>query len=136
MSKSNALENDILRYILNNTAPPWASDSGYYWALHSADPGESGDQSTNEVSYTSYARVLSARNGTDFPVSGSVGSNGVQVQFPTATGGSVTATHWSLGRLSSGAGQIIYKGALTSSLAISLNVTPQFAASALTITED
>jgi hypothetical protein len=140
MSKSNALENDLLTYIFNNTTPPWASDAGYYMALHAADPGETGNQSSNELTtgqYTGYARVLIARNSTALPVTGDTVRNGAQVQFPTCTGGSgVTATHWSIGRLSSGAGQILYKGALTSSLAISNNITPQFAASALGITED
>lgn len=140
MSKSNALENDLLQYIFNNVAPVWASDSGYYMALHAADPGEAGDQSTNEVNttqYPNYARVLVARNGTALPVAGATVSNGAQIQFPTSGAGTgVTATHWSIGRLASGAGQILYKGALLSSLAISNNVTPQFAASALSITED
>lgn len=136
MSKSNALENDLLLYIFNNTTPAWSADAGYYLALHSADPGEAGTQATSEVSYTGYARVLVARNGTALPVTADTVTNGAQIQFPTCTGGSVTATHWSVGRLSSGAGQILYSGALTSSLAISNNVTPQFAASALSITED
>jgi hypothetical protein len=136
MSKSNALENDLLRYIFNNVSPAWASDSGYYVALHSADPGEAGTQTTSEVSYTGYARVLVARNSSALPVTSDTVTNGAQIQFPTCTGGSVTATHWSIGRLASGAGQILYKGDLTSSLAISNNVTPQFAASALSITED
>lgn len=140
MSKSNTTENDILKYIFNNTAPAWASDSGFYLSLHSADPGETGDQSTSEVTtgqYTGYARVLIARNGTAFPVTADTVVNGAQIQFPTCTGGTgVTATHWAIGRASSGAGQILYKGALVSSLAISNNITPQFAASALSITED
>lgn len=140
MSKSNALENDLLLYIFNNTTPPWNSDAGFYMALHSADPGEGGTQSTSELTtgeYVGYARQLLARNSTDLPVTGSSVANGVQIQFPICTGGTgVTATHWSIGRLSSGAGQILYKGALNSSLAISLNVRPQFSASALGITED
>lgn len=136
MSKSNQTEADIIAFIFNNTPIPWASDAAWYFALHSADPTESGNQSTNEISYTGYARVLVSRNAGGFTAAAATATNAAQIQFPLCTGGSATATHWSAGRLSSGAGQIIYKGSLTSSLAISNNVTPQFAASSVSVTED
>lgn len=136
MSKSNAAEADLIAFIFNNTPIPWGSDAGFYVALHSADPGEAGNQSTNEVDYPGYGRVLVARNSGGFSVSGGNALNAGQIQLPTCTGGSATATHFSIGRLATGAGQIIYKGALLSPLSISNNITPQFAASALSITED
>jgi hypothetical protein len=83
------------------------------------------------------AKFLSVEVGEiEFGRAGNTATNTGQVQFPTCTGGSATATHWSLGRLGSGAGQVLYKGALSSSLSISNNITPQFAASALSVTED
>lgn len=136
MSKSNALENDLLAYIFNGTAIPWSAGVTYYLALHNGDPGEAGDQTTNEVSYTSYARVSVLRNAGGWTVVGNQVQNTALVQFPTCTGGSDTATHCSIGTLASGAGQIMYKGILTSPLNISNNITPQFALNALTITED
>jgi len=68
MSKSNAFENSLLKLIFNATAIANLADNAatspltnLYVSLHTADPGEAGDQSTNEVSYTSYARVAVAR---------------------------------------------------------------------------
>lgn len=136
MSKSNYLENQFLANLFNNAALGYASDTTFYVALHSSDPGEAGTQDTNEISYTGYARVGVARNSGGFTVSGATVTNTAQVQFPICTGGTATATHFSIGRLASGAGDIFYKGALNSSLAISNNVQPQFAATALSITED
>ena len=136
MSKSNWLENQFLANLFNNSSLGYASDTTYYVALHSSDPGEAGTQETNEISYTGYARVGVARNSGGFTVSGATVTNAAQIQFPICTGGTATATHFSVGRASSGAGEVFYKGALNSSLSISNNIQPQFAASALSITED
>lgn len=139
MSKGNTTENDLVAYVFNNTAIPWAAETTLYIALHTADPGEAGTQTTSEAAYTGYARVAVSRNSSGWTVAGNQASNTAQVQFPTCTdnlGGTPTATHFSVGRLASGGGQIFYKGALNSALAISQNVTPQFAAGALVVTED
>lgn len=135
MSKSNYLENQWLGNLFNNASLTYASDTTFYVALHSSDPGEAGTQDTNEISYTGYARVGVARNSGGFTVTGATVVNTAQIQFPICTGGSVTATHFSIGRLASGAGDILYKGALNSSLAISNNVRPEFETGVLTITE-
>lgn len=136
MTKSNATETDLLAKVFNNTALPWDGVTNLYLSLHTSDPGEGGDQTTNECAYTSYARVAVARSGVGWTVSGSTSQNAAQIQFPICTGGSETATHVGIGTATSGAGQLLYKGALTSSLAISNNVRPQFAASALSVQED
>lgn len=136
MSKSNATETDLLAKVFTNTALPWDGVTNLYLSLHTADPGEAGDQTTSECAYTSYARVAVARSGVGWTVAGSSSVNAAQIQFPICTGGSETATHVGIGTTSSGAGQLLYKGALTSSLAISNNVRPQFAASALQVQED
>lgn len=139
MSKSNYLENELLKYIFNNVTTGFNSDAAYYFALHTADPGEAGAGNTNEVAYTGYARVLVSRNAGGFTVSGSTVSNTSMVMFPACTdnlGGTPVATHYSITRAASGASEILYKAALTSSLAISQNITPIIAASAAQITED
>lgn len=111
-----------------------------YLALHTADPGEAGDQTTNEVvvgDYASYARIAVARDNSGFTVSGNQSTNAALLQFPQCTGGAgATITHISIGTSSSGAGQIIASGALTAPLNVSNLIQPQFAASALTYTED
>lgn len=141
MSKSNALEIDLVEYIFKRTALPWAGDTVGYLALHTADPGEAGDQSTSEIVYTGYARLAMNLDGVTTPFWTRVGSrvsNQSLIQFGKCTGGAlpVTATHWSMGRTLGAAGQIYYKGALTDPLVINLNIRPQFPADTLGTTED
>jgi hypothetical protein len=146
MSMSNAAEAAFLDLLFLNTDWAGIGDAGglqnsaaagsFYIALHTADPGEAGTQATNEIAYTSYARVAVARNAGGWTRTVSTVANTALVQFPQCTGGSGTATHFSIGQDVSGAGQIILKGALSASLAISNGIQPQFAASALTATLD
>lgn len=147
MSMSNAAEAALLDLLFLNT--DWANigDAGglqnsaaagsFYIALHTSDPGEAGDQTTNEIAYTSYDRVAVARSAGGWTRSVSTISNTALVQFPQCSGGSGTATHFSIGVADHPtAGQIILSGALSSSLAISNGIQPQFAAGALTATVD
>jgi hypothetical protein len=146
MSLSNASETELLSLLFNNDAfanvgdasglQPSATAGSYYIALHTSDPGEAGNQSTNEIAYTSYARVAVARSAGGWTVSGDSVQNTALIQFPQCTGGSGTASHFSIGLASSGAGVILMSGALNSSLAISNGITPQFAAGSLTATID
>lgn len=136
MSKGNTTENDILEYIFKATAISWNGNTNLYVSLHTADPGEGGSQTTNEATYTSYARVTVARSGSGWTVSGNQVENAALIQFPQCTGGSNVITHVAVGTASSGAGQVLYSGALNSSLSVSSGIQPQFAAGALTLTED
>ena len=84
-----------------------------YFSLHTADVGEAGDQLTNEVAYTPYARISVARSGVGFSVVGSTGSPVANIDFPQRTDvGTVVATHWALGVNPSGAGKVLYKGGI------------------------
>lgn len=136
MSKGNTTENDILAYVFNATAFSWNANTNLYVSLHTADPGEAGNQTTSEATYTSYARVTVARTSGGWTVSGNTAQNTALIQFPQCTGGSNTITHVAVGTASSGTGQILYSGALTSSLSVSSGIQPQFAAGALSLTED
>ncbi len=146
MSKGNTFENELLLLIFNNDAialigdasglQPSASDGSLYIALHTGDPGESGTATTSEAAYTSYARVAVARSGAGWTVSGNAVSNAALVQFPQCTGGSETLTHFSVTTASSGGTKLLYKGALSASLAVSSGIQPQFAIGDLDITED
>lgn len=104
-----------------------------YLALHTADPGEAGSAITSEAAYGSYARVTLTR-ATDFSVSGDSVSNANLEQFPQCSSGSETIVYASIVTSSSGAGTIIARAALSSSITVSTGVQPQFAASALTFT--
>lgn len=134
MSKSNATETDFLALTFTATALPWAAATELDIHLHTADPGEAGISTTSEATYTSYAAVTVDRAATDWTVSGNTVSNDNLIQFPQCTGGSNTITHISI--TPQGSTQILYSGALNSSLAVSNGIQPQLAAAALSVSED
>lgn len=135
MSFSNTAETAVLNQIFVGTALPWNGNTDLYLALYTADPGEAGTATTNEAAYTSYARVAVAR-ATDFTVSGNQLSNTNLEQFPQCTGGSETITYAAIVTSASGAGTIIVRAALNTSIPVSTGIQPQFAADALTFTLD
>lgn len=137
MSASTTYATQLLDLIFNNTADPVnIADAGsattLYIALHTATLTASSAQNSSEAAYTGYARVAVARTTGGWTVSGASASNAAAITFPTATGGSETETYFSVGTASTGAGQILLFGALTSSLAVANGTQPQFAAGALT----
>lgn len=148
MSMSNAAETALLQLIFNNTN--WANvgdatglrgsttAGSFYVALHTADPGEAGDQTTSEATYTGYARVAVARSAGGWTVSGNNVSNTAAVTFGACTAGSSTVTYASVGVASAGASQIIARMAFTTpaSLAISAGITPSFAIGELDVNVD
>jgi hypothetical protein len=136
MSKSNTTETDVLGYIFNATAFSWNANSNLYVSLHTADPGETGDQSTSEATYTGHNRPTVARSGAGWTVVGNTASNAALIQFAQCTGGSNVITHVAIGTAASGTGQILYSGSLNSPLTISNLIQPQFSAGALQIVED
>lgn len=137
--KTTQSANDSLNYLLRNVSPSWGGSGTLYLSLHTGAVGLGGDQLTNEISYTGYARLAITRSsGGGFTVAASRQSkNNALVQFGNCTGGSlpVTATHVSIGENASGAGTVIATGALVSPLVINLNTQPQFAINQLTIEE-
>ena len=136
MSLGNTTENDICLLLFNATALSWNANTDLYVSLHTADPGEGGNQQTNEATYTSYARVTVARSGSGWTVSGNTATNAALVQFPQATGGTNSITHVAIGTAASGTGQIIAKGALSSPLSVSSGIQPQYAIAALSFSID
>jgi hypothetical protein len=130
--------NDVLNYILRNVAPSWDGATTVYASLHTGTIGSGGDQTTNEVSYTGYARVALARNSSGAFTAASSGAsdNGSAVTFGNPTAGSfpITVTHVAIGENSSGAGTVILYSALASSLIINTNVQPNFAIGVLDVT--
>lgn len=143
MSKGNTFENDFLLLIFNATAIANIADNAaaspltsLYVSLHTANPDEAGNQTTSEAAYGSYARVAVARSGAGWTVSGNAVSNAALVQFPQCTSGSETITHFAVGTAASSTGKVLYKGALSASLAVSSGIQPQFAIGDIDITED
>lgn len=134
MSKGNTTENDLLAKIFKATALSWDAATDLEIHLHTADPGEAGNSTTSEATYGSYAAVTVARSGVGWTVAANEAENAALIQFPQCTAGSNTLTHVSITPASST--QILYSGALNANLAVSAGIQPQFAAGALTITED
>ena len=142
MSKSNTFENDWLKLIFNATAIANLADNAasspltnLYVSLHTADPGEAGNQTTSETSYTSYARVAVARTSGGWTVTNNSVSPVANIDFPAATGGSGTITYFGVGSASSGAGVLYYSGTVSPSISVTSGVTPRLT-TASTITED
>lgn len=94
-------------------------------ALHTADPGASGNQSTSEIGYTGYSRVSVARTVGGWTTSSANSSSPqANIVFPSGTGGSGTATFASIGIASGGATQIIWSGPVAPSIVCGNGVTP------------
>jgi hypothetical protein len=139
MSKSNAAEVDFLNYVFLGTRPSWDAATDLYIALHTANPGDAGDQTTSEATYTGYARKSVPRDGTNWLVTSgdpSTASNKILQQFVACTGGTSAVTYFSVGTATSGAGKILYSGQLSAPRTISDGIQAQFGASTLTCTED
>jgi hypothetical protein len=143
MSKGNTFENDLLALIFNATAIADLAENdtsspltALHVSLHTGDPGEAGDQTTSEANYTGYARVAVNRNSGGWTVSGNAVTNAGAITFGACTVGSNSITYLAVGTAVSGAGKILYSGALTAPLAVSPGITPAFAAGELDITED
>jgi len=142
MGKSTTTSNNWLKLLFNATAIANIADNAasspntnLYVALHTADPGASGDQTTNEVSYTGYARVAVARTTGGWTASTTASTSPVAaITFPAGSGGSGTATYASIGMLSSGAGIILYSGPISPNIVLGNGITPQLT-TASTVTE-
>lgn len=136
MSKSNTSENAVLDAQLRGVDPSYRANANRYIALHTADPGEAGSAITSEATYTGYARVgVVASTGFSAASLGSSSNTGL-IQFGECTSGSDTITHMSIVDTASGAGIIIYSGALTASRSVSAGIQPQFPISSIVVNED
>ena len=143
MSKGNTFENDVLKLIFNATAIANIADNAasspltnLYVSLHTADPGEAGDQTTSETAYTGYARVAVARTSGGWTVTGNSVSPNANIDFGQCSASPGSAiTHAAVGTASSGAGKVLYKGALSASITMAVGVIPRLETGS-TITED
>lgn len=142
MPKANTICNDLLKLLFNATAIANIADNAgsspltnLYVALHTADPGASGDQTTSEAAYTSYARVAVARTTGGWGAASAQSTSPVAaITFPAGTGGSGTVTHFSIGVAASGASKILYRGTVTPNIVTGNGITPQLT-TASTVTE-
>lgn len=142
MSKGDTFENDLLKLIFNATAIANIADNAatspltnLYVSLHTADVGEAGNQTTNETTYTGYARVAVARTTGGWTVTNNSVSPVADITFAECTGGTATITHWAVGTASTGTGKVLYKGTVSPNISVSTGVTPRLT-TASAVTED
>jgi hypothetical protein len=150
MSGTNAFNAKILEHYFNNAIHSNVGDAGgldpstgngdMFVSLHTADPTETGDQTSSELTYTEYARQAVDRDGAAWTVTTADPANvdnAAAVTFPERIqAGSETATHFGIGFAVSGVGELYFFGALTSDLVVTPNVQPEFAIGELNITLD
>lgn len=150
MSYTNQAEDDQLDLQFTNVAAPnWGDASGLqpsavagsiYVSLHTGSAISDTDtaQTANETGYQNYARIAVARAVAQWTVASGTVDNDNAITFAQAgsTGVPSTVTDVGLGFALSGAGYLQMFGALTASLVINQNVTPEFAAGALDVSLD
>jgi len=130
----NTFQADILKLILNGTPISLLADNAASTpatnltaALHTADPGGTGTQSTSELSYTGYVRQDVLRNAST-PAWTVTGANPASaspnspVTFPISTGGTGGIANYA--SLGDGSGKILVKGLLNPPITVSAGVTP------------
>lgn len=142
MSIANVTENNWLKLLFNATAianiadnAATAPETDIVVALHTADPGDAGTMATNEVTYTSYARVNVPRTTGGWTASTTGSTSPVAtISFPAGTGGAGTVTHMSVGKSGGGAADIYFSGTVTPNIVTGDGVTPQLTtATAITL---
>lgn len=147
MSAQNFFEDDLLDLIFTNVAAPNVGDAGglqpsvapgsFFVSLMSALPAETvSDQTTNEPTYTPYARQGVVRTVAGWTVAAGLVDNDAAITYASVTAGSTTVSHFGLGFAVSGVGFLSMVGVLTAPLAVSNGITPEFAAGDLDVTLD
>lgn len=109
----------------------------FYVGLHTAALTDVSTQVSSQAAYGGYTRVGIARSGAGWSCVANSASNVAAATFPTASSGSESESYFSVGMQSgTGAGDILYWGSLNTPLAVSVGITPSFAAGALTCSLD
>lgn len=134
MSASNALENMILKAVLQGTDLPFRAAATQYLAAFTADPTETQSLAA-ECNYTGYARVALTK-ATAWTDGGSTFSNADIVQLGLCTAGANTITHVAIVDSASGAITMMWSGSLASSLAVSNGIRPTFDPGTMTFSAD
>lgn len=151
MSATDVFENGLLSLIFENanyanvgdaTGLRGSSTAGvFYVSLHTANPNETGNQSTSETAYTNYLRSGGsvARSTAGWSVTSGVADNDAAITYATGGATGATVTFFGVGSDPTGNGNLFLWGTITSpasGLAVSAGVTPSFAAGALDNTLD
>jgi len=147
MSATNAFETALLALYFNNTDHANIGDAAglqnsatagsFYVSLHTADPGETGTQTTSETAYTGYARLAVPRSGAGWTVSGNTVSNAAALTWGTCTASpGSNITHFGIGTDVSGGGNLLFKGALGAAYPPAVSNAPTAAIGAISTAAD
>lgn len=139
MSFTDFLEKELLDHVFggNTAGNVYTPPATLYVGLSTTAPQEDGTGIT-EPSGGNYARVSVANTSTNWSAATgnpSTKSNAQPVTFPQANASWGTVSHFFISDASSG-GNIIVKGALTTSKAVGANDTPSFAAGDISVVLD
>ena len=107
----------------------------FYMSLHTASPGVGGDQTTNEIAYTGYARIAIPRDGS--VIDGTVNPVALlaDVVFGLMTAGAGgTITHVAIGTASSGAGHLVQIFTFTPNILVTNGIRPRVLAGNMSTT--
>lgn len=131
MPIGSVFRNDLLKLIFQATAIANIADNAasgaltdLYVTLHTGDPTASGNQASSEAAYTSYDRVAVARSGSGWDVTTNVASPVANIEFPAASGGSETETHFMVGTAASSTGKQLFSGTVSPNISVSTGVQP------------
>jgi hypothetical protein len=140
MTKTNAFETSVNDLFFTGTPIADVADDDQSTpattltiSLHTGDPGEAGTMLTNEAAYGSYARQTVARTSGGFTVTGATVALVANLDFPEATSGTETITHFGVGTGVSD--NLMYSGTVTSNISVVTGVTPRLNAGVF-LTED
>lgn len=150
MSKTNSFETSLLQLIFNNSNIADIGDAtglqgsgaagNVYVRLYTSAVAVDDSTIGTECAYTGYVAggVAVARSGAGWTVSGNNVSNAAAITFGACTAGSETVRYFAIWKDNVGATDAdrLFWGQLTSDLAVSSGITPEFAIGALDITED
>jgi hypothetical protein len=131
---SNTTENAALKAFLQGSDPSYRAGATQYLALFTADPTDTASLAA-EATYTGYARVALTK-ATAWTDGGSTFTNAALIQFGACTALSSSVTHFAVVDTVSGAVAMMISGALSSTLAVSTGIQPQFAIGALSVGAD
>ncbi len=131
---SDYFENEILDLLFTGSSIDSIAENAatspsteLWFALHTADPTDSGTQGSNEVSLTGYARVAVARTSSGFSVVNNSVRPAINVDFPQLTSTSTATANYATIGLASAvtSGEFIASGSLEPVINLSENVIPR-----------
>lgn len=136
VSASDYLELKLLDHCFNDPSFTAPSPAMGLWTATTTLTDSSTGAATNEGGYTGYGRVSIAAADMAAAASGAKANTNV-LTFPACTASSMTATQFMIAdSATTGAGNSLFYGTITSVTIDTTHTPPQVAASALSITAD